>query len=96
MRLEILDTDDKILAVHRLEPGLTLLGKSPGANVHLSGEGVGPLHVALKLDNPGKLTIMDLGGPTPLLVDGKERLALSADDGPVIVSSLTVTIVGTT
>jgi len=30
------------------------------------------------------------------LVDGKERLALVADDGPVVVTSLTVTIVGTT
>jgi len=30
------------------------------------------------------------------LVDGKERLALNADDGPVIVASLTMTIVGTT
>jgi hypothetical protein len=29
------------------------------------------------------------------LVDGKERLALNADDGPVIVAGLTVTIVGT-
>ena len=30
------------------------------------------------------------------LVDGKERLALNADDGPVVVASLTVTVVGTT
>jgi hypothetical protein len=30
------------------------------------------------------------------LVDGKQRLALNADDGPVVVSSITVTIVGTT
>jgi hypothetical protein len=30
------------------------------------------------------------------LVDGKERLALNADDGPVIVASLTVTIARTT
>lgn len=29
------------------------------------------------------------------LLDGKERLALNADDGPVNVSSLTVTVVGT-
>ena len=30
------------------------------------------------------------------LLDGKERLALNADDGPVIVASLTVTIIGST
>jgi hypothetical protein len=37
--------------------------------------------------------------PDPLLaglVDGKERLALNADGGPVVVSSITATIVGTT
>ena len=48
-----------------------------------------------------ELCVANLPGapPDPLLselVDGKERLALNADDGPVMVASLTVTIVGTT
>ena len=72
MRLEILDKNDRVISVHQLGEGLTLLGQSPGAHVHLAGTGIGALHVAIK--NGARPIIMDLGGPTRLRIDGKEAL----------------------
>jgi hypothetical protein len=79
LRLEVLDQDEKVIATHRLGEGLTLLGKSPGATVHLAGKGIAGLHVAIKMG--AKPVIMDLGGPTPVRVNGKEALECEiADD----------------
>lgn len=72
-RLEILDQKDEVLSVHALQgDGLTLVGRAPSAHVHVAGKGIGALHAAIK---PGKNpVIMDLGGPTPLRVNGKETI----------------------
>ncbi len=72
LRLEVLDKSDRVISVHQLGEGLTLLGQSPGAHVHLAGRGIGALHVAIK--NGAKPIVMDLGGPTRMLVNGKEAL----------------------
>src|SRR5437868_1692324 len=73
LRLEVLDKDDVVISTHCLGEGLTLLGHSPGAHVHLSGGGVGPIHVGIQVKG-NKPVVMDLGGPTRLKVDGKLSL----------------------
>ncbi|MBI3542722.1 MAG: hypothetical protein HY075_05540, partial [Deltaproteobacteria bacterium] len=70
LRLEVLDQNERVVSVHKLDQGLTILGRSPGADVHLTGEGVGPMHVGIKVGK--KPVIMDLGGPSALRLNGKE------------------------
>lgn len=72
MRLEVLNSNDEVLLIHHLSDELTLLGKSPGAHVHLSGKNVGSLHVAIKGGN--NPVVMDLGGPSRMRVNGAESI----------------------
>lgn len=74
MHLEILDEQDLVIATHKLKNGLILVGQSPSADVHLTGPGIGALHVAIKSAKQQGPIIMDLGGPTPVLVNGKPTL----------------------
>ncbi|MEW6056234.1 MAG: AgmX/PglI C-terminal domain-containing protein [Bdellovibrionota bacterium] len=83
MRLELLDNEDKVLATHRLGEGLTLLGQSPGAHVHLSGKGIGPIHVGIKIQN-NKPVIMDLGGPTRLKINGKTAIEAELSEAQAV------------
>ena len=69
LKLEILDDNEQIVSTHKIEQALTLVGKSPTAHVHLSGDDVAGLHLAFK--NGTKPMVMDLGGPSPLKINGK-------------------------
>lgn len=73
MRLEVLNNKNEVVTTHKLGEGLTLLGQSPGAHVHLPGKNVGALRVAIKTDGKTPV-VMDLGGKAPLKINGKEAL----------------------
>lgn len=72
LRLEVLDKNDKVVSTYPLSGSLTTIGQSPSADVHLVGKGIGGLHMAIKTSK--EAIVMDLGGPTPLKINGKEAL----------------------
>lgn len=78
LKLEILDENESIVSTHKIEQALTLVGKSPSAHVHLSGDDVAGLHIAIK--NGPKPIVMDLGGPSPLKINGKITLEHVLED----------------
>lgn len=83
LRLEILDQNDKVVTTYPLTGSLTTIGQSPSADVHLVGKGIGGLHMAIK---SGKQpVVMDLGGPTPLKINGKEALEQVIGEGDATV-----------
>lgn len=73
-RLELLDEKDRVLSTFAVKDGITLLGRSPAAHVRVPGEGVGGIHVAIRLGRDKGPVVMDLGGPTKLRVNGKETI----------------------
>lgn len=80
LRLEILDSKDKVLSTHALHTSddeLVLLGRGVGVDVYIPGKGVGALHVAIK--GGTKPVLMDLGGPTPVRFGGKEVVEAELD-----------------
>ena len=77
LRIEILNSEGKILKSHRImTPGLHLIGKNPNAQIHIRGNDIGNFHLALKAPEKSSdfPVLMDLGGPTPLKINGQSVL----------------------